>query len=75
MRAIAVRLIIREAAPAEFWVLDSVGDIAIGIDEVDCASDADGSAFRVYKSPDRISWLAFRHGYGLIEIVAQSLRT
>ncbi len=58
MRTIAERLIFREATATELGVFDSVGDIAIGIDEFDCASDADGSAFRVYESLDRIYWLA-----------------
>ncbi len=59
MRTIAERLIFREATTTEFRVLNFAGDIAIGIDEIDCAGDADGSAFWVYESLDRISWLAF----------------
>ena len=59
MRTIAEGLIFREATATEFRVLDCVGDIAIGIDEFDCAGDADRSAFWVYESLDRISWLAF----------------
>lgn len=75
MRAVAEGLIFREAAAAEFWVLERAGDIAISIYEFDSPSNADRSAFWVYESLDRISWLAFRHGYGLIEIVAKRLRT
>lgn len=55
MRTIAERLIFREAAATELGVFDSVGDIAICIDELDCAGDADRSAFRIYESLDRIS--------------------
>lgn len=58
MRTIAERLIFREATAAEFRVLDCVREIAIGIDKFDCAGDADGSAFWVYESLDRIYWLA-----------------
>ncbi len=59
MRAVAERLIFREATPAEFWVLNCVGDIAIGVYELDRTGNADGSAFWVYESLDSISWLAF----------------
>lgn len=41
MRAIAVRLIFREAAAAELRVLDSAGDIALSIDEINCSSNTD----------------------------------
>lgn len=47
MGAIAERLIFREAAPAELWVLHGAGDIAFGIDEVHSSGDADRSAFRI----------------------------
>lgn len=73
MRTIAERLIFREAAATELGVFDSVGDIAIGIDEFDRAGDADGSAFWVYESLNRIYWLALCHRYDLIEIVAKCL--
>lgn len=59
MRTIAERLIFREAAATELGILNRAGDIAIGINEFDCASDADGSAFWVYESLDRTGWLAF----------------
>ena len=75
MRTIAERLIFREATTTELGIIDSVCDIAIGIDELDCAGDTNGTAFWVYESLDRIGLLAFRHGYGLIEIVAKCLRT
>lgn len=41
MRTIAERLIFREATTTELGIFDSVCDIAIGIDELDCADDAD----------------------------------
>lgn len=41
MRTVAERLIFREAASAEFGIFDRTGDIAISIDELDCAGDAD----------------------------------
>ena len=41
MRAIAERLIFREAAATELWVLNGAGDIAISIDEINCSCDAD----------------------------------
>lgn len=41
MRAIAERLIFREAAPTELRVLDRAGDVAVGIHEVNCSSDTD----------------------------------
>ena len=50
MRAITEGLLFREAAAAELGVLDCAGDIAIGIDEIDCSSDADRTALRIYKS-------------------------
>ena len=75
MRTIAERLIFREAAATELGVFDGAGDIAISIDEFDCAGDADRTTFWVYESLDRIGLLAFGHGYDLIEIVAKCLRT
>jgi hypothetical protein len=75
MRTITERLIFREAATAELGIFNGACDIAICVNEVNCSGDADGSAFWVYESLDRIYWLAFRHGYGLIEIVAKRLRT
>ena len=75
MRAIAEGLLFREATATELGIFDCGGHVSISIDEIDCAGDADRSAFWVDESLDRISWLAFRHGYGLIEIVAESLRT
>ena len=47
MRAIAERLIFGEAASTELWVLDSAGDIAISINEIHRASNADRSTLRV----------------------------
>ena len=73
MRTIAEWFIFREATTAELGIFNSVGNVAICIDEFDHASDADGSAFWVHESLDLIGWLAFRHSYGLIEIVAKSL--
>ena len=49
MRAITEGLLFREAAAAELGVLDCAGDIAIGIDEIDCSSDADRTALGIYK--------------------------
>ena len=37
------------ATAAELWVLDSFNQIAIGINHVDSARDADGTALRVDK--------------------------
>ena len=41
MRAVTERLIFREATATELGIVDSVSDIAISIDELDCAGDAD----------------------------------
>ena len=41
MRAIAERLIFREATATEFWVFYRAGDVAFSIDEVHCSGDAD----------------------------------
>ena len=41
MRSIAERLIFREAAPAELWILNDAGDVAVSIDEFDSSGDAD----------------------------------
>ena len=41
MRTIAERLLFREAAAAELWVFNGAGDVAISIDEVHRAGDAD----------------------------------
>jgi hypothetical protein len=70
MRPIAERLLLREATSAELWVFDGAGDIAIGIDEFHRTCYANRSALGIDKS-----FHILTHGYGLIEIVAKSLRT
>ena len=50
MRTITERLLFREAAATEFWVLYGAGDIAISIDEVHGARNADRSALGVHES-------------------------
>ena len=57
MRAIAERLIFREATATELWVFDGAGDIAISIDEVHGSSDADRSAFRINEYLDVLGHL------------------
>lgn len=47
MRAIAERLIFREATTAELRVFDGAGDIAISVDEIHGPRDADRSALWV----------------------------
>lgn len=49
MRAIAERLLLREAAPTELWILHCASDIAFGIDKVHRSGDANGSALGIYK--------------------------
>ena len=70
MGAIAERLIFGEAAAAELWIFDGAGDVAISIDEVHCSSDTNRSALGIYKYLDVLA-----HGYGLVEVIAKSLRT
>ena len=55
MRTIAKRLLFREAAATELWIFNSAGDVAIGIDEVDSSSDANGSALWINEYLDPIS--------------------
>ena len=50
MRAIAERLILREATTAELRVLDGAGDVAISIDKAHHSRDADRSALWVDES-------------------------
>ena len=50
MRAVAERLIFREATATELGIFDCSGDIAVSIDEFDRPCDADRSAFWVYES-------------------------
>ena len=50
MRPVAEWLIFRESTTAEFWVLYGAGDIAISIDEVHGARNADRSALGVHES-------------------------
>ncbi len=50
MRAIAERLLFREATTAEFWVFDRAGDIAVSIDEIHGPRNADRSALWVHES-------------------------
>lgn len=69
MRTIAEWLLFREAAATEFWVLDGAGDVAISIDEIHCAGNANRSTIGIDKSLHILT-----HGYGLIEIVAKRLR-
>ena len=66
MRAIAERLVFREAATTELWVLDSAGDIAISIDEIHDSCNADRSALRINEYLDVL-------GHGLVEVIAKGL--
>ena len=75
MRTIAEGLLFRAAATTELWVLNSASDVAIGIDKLNCSSDANRSALRIYEGLHLINVGFVAHGYGLIEIVAQRLRT
>lgn len=70
MRAIAERLLFGEAASTELWVFDGVCEVAICIDEINRARNADGSALGI---DEDLCVLA--HAYGLIEIIAKCLRT
>ncbi len=70
MRAITERLIFRESTSAELWVFYGAGGVAISIDKIHCSGDADRSALRINEYLDVLA-----HLYGLIEIVAQCLRT
>ena len=72
MRAIAERLIFREATSTELWVLDGAGDIAICINEIHCASNTDRPTLGIDKG---LSVIAHLFTVGLIEIVAKCLRT
>ena len=74
MRAVAEGLILREATAAEFWVFDGAGDIAISIDEIHGASDADRSALGINEDLCVLR-IVIAHGHGLVEIVAERLRT
>ena len=75
MRSVAERLLLREATPTELWILNCAGDIAISIDKLNYSSDADRSALRINEGLHLINVEFVAHGYGLIEIVAQRLRT
>lgn len=68
MRAIAERLLFREAASTELWVLDGACDVAIGIDKIDRARDTDRSTLRINENLSVLT-----HGYGLVEIIAKGL--
>ncbi len=50
MRAIAERLLFREAAATELRVLDGAGDVAICIDEIHNPRNANRSALGIYES-------------------------
>lgn len=47
MRAVAEWLLLREATTAEFRVFNGAGDVAISIDEIHSARDADRSALGI----------------------------
>ena len=80
MRPITERLIFREAAPAELWVLDGAGDIAISIDEVHGSSDANRSALGIDEDLDVLSHL-FTFGFsrdnreGLVSVMGDVAST
>ena len=75
MRAITERLIFRESTSAELWVFYGAGGVAISIDELHNSRDAHRSALGINESLYAIVRRILRHGYGLVEIVAQRLRT
>lgn len=52
MRTVAEWFVLGEATTAEFWVFNGASDVAIGINEVDCSCDANGSALRIYEDLD-----------------------
>ena len=72
MRPIAERLIIGKTAAAKLWVLDCAGDISISINHLYRASNSNRSAGGI----DNDLWIfAHHYRFGLIEIIAQGLRT
>ena len=47
MRTVAIWLILREAAATELRIFNGAGDIAIGIDKIYGASNADRTTLRI----------------------------
>ncbi len=70
MRTVAEWLLLREAASAEFRVLNSACDIAISINEIDSACNANRPTLGIDES-----FHILRHVYGLVEVIAKRLRT